>query len=48
MLNYSVTHNIYPEIELIEANADAINQAYQSVLDGKVKFRYVINMENLK
>ena len=48
MLNYSVTHNIYPEIEMIEANADAINQEYQSVLDGKVKFRYVINMETLK
>lgn len=48
MLDYSIKHNIYPEIEMIEANANAINQAFKSVLDGKVKFRYVIDMNTLK
>jgi len=44
MLNYSVANNIYPEVEVIEADGKAIDRAYQNVLDGKVKFRYVIDM----
>ena len=48
MLDYSIAHNIYPEIELLDADADAINHAYQNVIDGKVKFRYVIDMNTLK
>ncbi len=48
MLDYSIAHNIYPEIELLDADADAINRAYQNVIDGKVKFRYVIDMNTLK
>lgn len=48
MLDYSVAHNIYPEVEMIEADAEAINSAYQHVTDGKVKYRYVIDMSTLK
>lgn len=48
MLDYSIAHNIYPEIELLDADADAIDHAYQNVIDGKVKFRYVIDMNTLK
>jgi uncharacterized zinc-type alcohol dehydrogenase-like protein len=47
MLDYSVTNNIYPEVEIIKADGDAITDAYQKVLDGKVKFRYVIDMSTL-
>jgi len=48
MLDYSVAHNIYPEVEIINADVAAITEAYQKVLDGKVKFRYVIDMSTLK
>lgn len=46
MLDYSVTNHIYPEVEIIAA--DKIDEAYQNVIDGKVKFRYVIDMQTLK
>lgn len=48
MLDYSVAHNIYPEVEMIEGDAEAINSAYRHVTDGKVKYRYVIDMNTLK
>jgi len=48
MLDYSVAHNIYPEVEIIKANGDAVTEAYKNVLAGKVKFRYVIDMKTLK
>lgn len=48
MLNYSVANNIYPEVEIIKADGDAITNAYQNVIDGKVKYRYVIDMKTLK
>lgn len=48
MLDYSVEHNIYPEVEVIKANGEEIDKAYQNVLDGKVKFRYVIDMRTMK
>ena len=46
MLDYSVAHNIYPEVEII--SADKIDDAYKNIIDGKVKFRYVIDMASLK
>ena len=46
MLDYSVAHNIYPEVEII--SADRIDDAYKNIIDGKVKFRYVIDMTTLK
>lgn len=48
MLDYSVANNIYPEVEVIKADANAITDAYQKVLAGKVKFRYVIDMSTVK
>ena len=48
MLDYSVAHNIYPEVEIIKAEGEQIDNAYQNVLDGKVKFRYVIEMKTMK
>lgn len=47
MIDYSVKKGVYPEVEVIEATPEAIERAYQHVLDGKVKFRYVIDMEIL-
>ena len=47
-LDYSVSHNIYPEVELIKADADTIKQAFRNVLDGKVKLRYVIDMKTME
>lgn len=48
MLDYSVANNIYPEVEIIPAAASSIESAYQNILMGKVKFRYVIDMQTLK
>lgn len=45
MLDYSVARNIYPEVEFIPAEATAIDEAYKNVLDGKVRFRYVIDIK---
>lgn len=48
MLDYSVANNIYPEVEIVPATATSIENAYQNVLAGKVKFRYVIDMQTMK
>lgn len=48
MLDYSVTHGIYPEVEIIKADASEIDRAWRNVADGKVKFRYVIDMSTIK
>ena len=48
MLDYSLAHKIYPETVTISAEASAIDEAYRNVIDGKVKFRYVIDLRNLK
>ena len=47
MLNYSVANDIYPEVEIINAEPRAVEEAYRNVIDGKVKFRYVIDMKTL-
>ena len=46
MLDYSVAENIYPEVEVIPV--DQIDEAYNKVLAGEVKFRYVIDMSTMK
>jgi len=46
MLDYSVSHNIYPKVEII--SADQIDEAYKKVLAGEVRYRYVIDMSTLK
>lgn len=43
MLDFSLKHKIYPEIELI--TADQIDEAYENLTTGKAKFRYVIDMK---
>lgn len=45
MLDYSVANNIYPQVEVIPVTK--IDEAYQNVIDGKVKFRYVIDMSTM-
>ena len=47
-MDYSVAHGIYPEVKIIPATPEALKEAYQNVIDGKVKFRYVIDTKNLK
>lgn len=46
MLDYSIKNNIYPKIEMIPMQR--VNEAYENVLDGKVQFRYVIDMQSIK
>lgn len=48
MIDYSIANNIYPEVEIIPATGKEVDKAYKNVLDGKVKFRYVIDMKTLK
>lgn len=42
MLDYSVENGIYPMVELI--SIEQVNDAFKNVIDGKVHFRYVIDM----
>jgi len=46
MLDYSVANDIYPDIKMISVHD--IDEAYKNVDEGKVKFRYVIDMSTLK
>lgn len=46
VLDFCAEHNIAPEIEII--NIHAINEAYEKVIDGEVRFRYVIDMSSLR
>lgn len=48
MLDYSIANNIYPEVEIIRAEGTEIDKAYSNIADGKIKFRYVINMSTIK
>ena len=43
MIDFSIKHDIYPEVELITASQ--IDQAYENLTNGKAKFRYVIDMK---
>ncbi len=43
MMDFSIKHNIYPEIDLILGKD--INTAYHNLTHGKAKFRYVIDMK---
>lgn len=46
MLDYSVANNIYPRVEIIPIQK--LDEAYKKVLDGDVKYRYVIDMKSLE
>jgi len=41
-----VRHHILPQVQMI--NIQAINDAFERVKDGEVRFRYVIDMQSLK
>lgn len=45
MLDYSVANNIYSRVEIIPIQK--LDEAYQKVAAGEVKFRYVIDMATL-
>ena len=46
VLDFCAEHHITPDIEMI--GIEEINQAYEKVLNGEVRFRYVIDMATLK
>ncbi|CAF0933015.1 unnamed protein product [Rotaria sordida] len=46
MLNFCGQHQIISDIEVIEATPDAIKSAYERLLKGKVKYRFVLDMQN--
>jgi uncharacterized zinc-type alcohol dehydrogenase-like protein len=45
MLDYCAEHNIVSDVEVI--NADYINTAYERMLKGDVKYRFVIDTKSL-
>lgn len=47
MLDFSVANNIYPQVEVIPATPESVEKAFKNVIDGKVIFRYVIDMSTL-
>ena len=46
MLDYCATHNILSDVEVIPI--DYVNEAYERMVKGDVKYRFVIDMESLK
>jgi uncharacterized zinc-type alcohol dehydrogenase-like protein len=46
MLDFCAERGIYPEVELI--GADAINDAYERVLRSDVRYRFVIDIDTLR
>jgi uncharacterized zinc-type alcohol dehydrogenase-like protein len=46
MLDFCGQHNIVSDIEMI--NMEEINEAYERLLKGDVKYRFVIDMASLK
>jgi len=45
MLNYCAAHNIVSDVEVI--NIKDINEAYERMLKGDVRYRFVIDMSTL-
>ena len=46
MLDFCAEHNIVSDIEMIPIQQ--INEAYERMLKGDVRYRFVIDMESLK
>jgi uncharacterized zinc-type alcohol dehydrogenase-like protein len=46
MLDYCAEHNIVSDVEVI--NMDYINEAYERMMRGDVRYRFVIDMATLK
>ena len=45
MLDFCAEHGVAPDIQVIPIQE--INDAYKNVIDGDVRFRYVIDMASL-
>jgi len=45
MLDYCAEHNIVSDVEVIPMNK--INEAYERMLKGDVRYRFVIDMQTL-
>jgi uncharacterized zinc-type alcohol dehydrogenase-like protein len=46
MLDFCGEHNITADIEMIDMNE--VNEAYERMIKGDVKYRFVIDMATLK
>ena len=46
VLDFRARHQIGPDVQVIPIQE--INEAYKNVIDGDVRFRYVIDMATLK
>lgn len=46
MIDYSIENNIYPDVEIISPYQ--IDEAFDKIVAGEVKFRYVLDMKKLK
>lgn len=44
-MDFSISHGIYPMVEVI--SVDKMNEAFQKVKEGKVHFRYVVDMRTI-
>jgi uncharacterized zinc-type alcohol dehydrogenase-like protein len=46
MLDFCGQHQITSDIEVIPATPDTIKSAYERVLKGEVKYRFVLDIQN--
>jgi uncharacterized zinc-type alcohol dehydrogenase-like protein len=46
MLDYSVKHGIYPQVEVIPIQK--LDEAYKNIAEGNFQFRYVIDLRSLE
>ena len=46
MLDYCAEHNIVSDVEVIKA--DEVNEAYERMLKGDVRYRFVIDIASIK
>lgn len=46
-VDFSIEHNIYPIVKEIEATPEAINKAYEEMLNGNIDGRFVIDIKSL-
>lgn len=46
-MDWSLAHGVLPETVVIPATPEAVAKAYRDVIDGKVRFRYVLDLSTL-
>jgi uncharacterized zinc-type alcohol dehydrogenase-like protein len=44
MLDFSAAHGVYPEVEFVKSDADAVNAALERLGRGDVRYRFVIDI----